>query len=373
MKPICVLCFNDWPVYPQGKKNAGGEMATMHLARAFAAEGYTTVCIGNLPEGSCKIWGIEFIDVGPSYDLRKGLDVIRSRGCPYYLFCATLLQPAFEARHDPLCLARIMISHSPFVESTGFLPKTASLVPDYLVCVSYAQGQRIVDSGAEPSRVKVVRNGYDPEIYRYAPPEGRDYKQIVFAGQLSHEKGIVFLMEAYLNALQQRPDLKLSVYGKKTGLELDKQLDTLQANLPGFKYHGPASQEELAKAFSTAGLTVFASVTFETCGLVAMDAQASGCPVLAFNVGGVTEVVRHETTGYIMTEITSEELNRQIIRLTDRPEILRAYSANCEKYCREQTWRKTACDLAALAQTVLDRSADSAFIPIPQIEIKSLL
>lgn len=352
-KPTVVLSLNDWPFFPTGKSNAGGEMATLHLAKAFVLEGYKTFCLGNLPEGDSVHHGIQFVNIGEEYNVKRGIERVRAERNPFIMLSATLSYSLFECSNDPLCCARILIVHSPFTNLSGLLPKTTSLSTDAMVCVSYSQANQLVNAGCVPAQIKVVRNGFDPEIYSYGDPDKRDYKKIVYAGQLSYEKGTEVMFNTFIHLAQQKPDCTFDIYGRTAGVEVfDKNIELVQKSLPNLRYHGPVSQATLAEAYRTAGLCAFTSITYESCPLTIIDAQASGCPVVAFKVGGVPELIHHQQTGIVLDQINLDLYLNETTALLDAPEKLKEFSINCERLSRQNTWQKVAQQITEIAAQI---------------------
>ena len=107
--------------------------------------------------------------------------------------------------------------------------------------------------------------------------------------------------------------LSLDIFGDESfwpDYVVHKEL--IEKTLPGIKFHGKVSQAELSPYLQKAGLLVFPSVRFESAGLAVIEAQASGCPVVAFAVGGVAEYLQDGTCGHLLSEKTPEALHKKL-------------------------------------------------------------
>lgn len=359
-RPVVVIFFNDWKVYPSGVNAGGGESATLALARAIARLGYRVIACANLADGQeCSRDGVEFWNFGPTYALNAIERRLRDIG-PYYCFAATLAHPFLVLRDHEHCLSRVIINHSPSPYASGLEPTTVMELVDYVTCVSQAQKDLIlsVNDSLDSERMVVVRNGFDPEVFSYAGPEGRDWNQIVFIGRLEQAKGIHVLLATFGELKKVLPDLKLSVFGSEGYWpDFSARKQEFVERFPGLVFHGKVPQRELAAHLRRAGLLVFPSVSFESAGLAVVDAQASGCPVVAFNVGGVGEYLKDGELGVLVKELDAESLYSPMRALLENHAYLTQMSRRCEVLGRERPWSVVAQETVAVAERAASRAA----------------
>jgi len=350
-QPDIVLFLNDWPVRPAGANSGGGEIATVSLARAFRKLQPNVYVCGNLPEGDCEIDDVKYIDFGKRYELHRAiakLTHLRS----FYCFAATLAHPFLLLREDPRCLAKILINHSPGIVSSGLEPATVMEIVNYMACVSQAQRSIIMSRGPLPQdRVVIVKNGFDPDLFKYSGPAGRNWNRLIYTGRLEPAKGIHILLESYQNLVREFPLLELRIFGDETYWpDLAQRLPTIIGQFPGISFFGKVPQARLATELREAGIQVFPSTSFETAGLSVIDAQGAGCPVVASAVGGVPEYLFANKCGRLFSPATSENLTVALRELLSNPAQLEQMSVNCEKVARGHTWQEAARQLLALAQ-----------------------
>lgn len=144
--------------------------------------------------------------------------------------------------------------------------------------------------------------------------QGKD-KVVLFVGRLAEVKGIQYLIQA-----MEQVDAKLVIVGKGS---LEMQLRD-QASHLGEKvtFLGAKTHEELGVIYASADLFVMPSVTAadggrEGFGLVILEAMASGTPVVAFNSGGISQLISHETNGLLCEERNVQQLADSMNRLLD--------------------------------------------------------
>ncbi len=151
--------------------------------------------------------------------------------------------------------------------------------------------------------------------WRWRLSGGRPERVILlFVGRLAKEKTV----ERLLEAVAGRDDVALAIVGDGP---LRSRLEGTFAGTPttflGF-LHG----EELASAYASADVFVFPSET-ETLGLVTLEAQASGLPVIAADSPAARELVAHGVNGLRYSPATAGALRDAVRVLVREPELRR--------------------------------------------------
>ncbi|MGB0102185.1 MAG: D-inositol-3-phosphate glycosyltransferase [Nocardioides sp.] len=191
---------------------------------------------------------------------------------------------------------------------------------DMLIANTDLEAGQLVDLyGADPARVEVVHPGVDLDVFR---PRGRagvraelglpaDAAVLLFAGRIQPLKAPDVLLRAVAELLRRRPGLRsrlvVPIVGgpSGSGLEHPESLAQLATELglggpePVVRFVPPVSQDDLARWCAAATLVAVPSYN-ESFGLVAAEAQATGTPVVAAAVGGLTTVVRDGHSGLLV-------------------------------------------------------------------------
>ncbi|MCB0340031.1 MAG: glycosyltransferase family 4 protein, partial [Bdellovibrionales bacterium] len=319
-------------------------MATLYLARYLAREGKRVIVAAQLVEQECTECGVEFWDIGPTYDIEALLKRARILG-GYHLISSGRAIPIILAQNEELCLSRIIISHDRSSNDTGLKPQILAGLVDQIVCVSNAQKDFFLADGVSEEKLSVIYNGVDQDIFSPGDPGQRDYKNLVFAGALVPDKGIDLLIESFISLKGKYRDLTLDVFGT-AGLWGRKSFfdeKEIERNVPGIKFHGAVPQKEVASAYAKAAITVVPSIWFDPFPLSSIEAQVTGCPVVTFDVGGLAEGVVHGQTGIVIPEVSRESLTLTLDELLSSPDRLRDMSAQALKLARERfRWDKVA-------------------------------
>lgn len=373
INPAIVFILGDSPVYISEGNCGGGEVATISLAKAFSKLGYRTFVFGNIPAGDANVSGIEFINYGYDYNMNLVVEKLKHIG-PYHAFSATLVHPFLLLKNDSNCLSKIIINHSPGVNPSGLEASSVLNIVDYQISVSDAQRRLMFGRGELPiEKLPVVKNGFDPEIFKYSGPEKRDFNRLVFVGRLEYAKGIETLIATYSEIKKSFPEMKLDIYGSGTSWKeaTDMINDMCRAD-NNIKYHGVVPQSVIANSLSNCGLLLFPSISFESAGLAVLDAQASGCPVIANAVGGVPEYVFDKECGLLVRGGKREVFIKEVARLLSNKDILKQMSINCKIKARTNTWEYTArqiLDLIANKDALATHAVTNPLVLINQNKI----
>lgn len=118
----------------------------------------------------------------------------------------------------------------------------------------------------------------------------------LFFGQLVDYKRVDLAIEACLQSGR-----KLVVAG-----EGNKKIRKKYSRHPEIQFLGRVSDEKLLELFATTRALIFPGV--EDLGLVPIEANAAGVPVIAYNDGGATDTIKDGHTGLLFTEQTVEDL-----------------------------------------------------------------
>lgn len=184
---------------------------------------------------------------------------------------------------------------------------------DLVVAISEAEAATITDRcGADPDRVVVVPPGVDLELFhppadRVAdrePPRGRGQGYVVFAARLQPLKAPDLAVGAVAGLPpDRRPHLVMVGGTSPDFVHYRREVEQLvaEAGLQEWvSFRGPQSRQQLADLLRGAGALLVPSWS-ETFGLVALEAAASGTPVVANDAGGLREAVVDGVTGLLVS------------------------------------------------------------------------
>lgn len=173
--------------------------------------------------------------------------------------------------------------------------------------------------GAPPERTRVIYGGTDTS--RYSPDREAIRRGVLFVGRLTPHKGI----DRLLRALPRTAEL--SIVGSKGHDPRPPESDYPQllgrlASERNVRFLGPLSDDDLRAAYRRAAVLVLPSVTYtcygrrvaisELLGLVALEAMASGTPVICSRLGGLPEIVEDGANGFLVEPGDVEALSDRL-------------------------------------------------------------
>lgn len=142
---------------------------------------------------------------------------------------------------------------------------------------------------------------------------GDDTAIVLHVGRLAPEKNVDVLADAWAAArerLGQRATFVLAGEGPETR--------RLLARLPWVRHLGFLDRGRLAEVYASADICVLPSKT-ETCGLVALEAMASGLAVVAADAGGFRESIAHNGSGVLVPADDATGFAAAIMALVSAP------------------------------------------------------
>ncbi|HID90919.1 TPA: glycosyltransferase family 1 protein, partial [Candidatus Bathyarchaeota archaeon] len=143
---------------------------------------------------------------------------------------------------------------------------------------------------ADEFRFEFERNGFRR---RFAHPQE---KMVLYVGRLVFEKGIHVLINAIPRVLASIPNAKFVIVGEGG---MRRPMEDLARALGVYDkafFTGFVDGRTLKALYQCADVCVFPSL-YEPFGIVALEAMASGTPVVVSDTGGLSEIVEHDVTG----------------------------------------------------------------------------
>lgn len=209
----------------------------------------------------------------------------------------------------------------------------------------YSQGKILEHYGIGADRIRIIPNGVDTE--KFKPSDSIAAKQqlglgqqptILFMGSLIHRKGVLHLVKAAEKVVKQQANVKFVIVG--TGPLRSQMGEALaSANLrSNFVFLGNLKEDQLPAAYGAADVFVLPSIQ-EGQGIVLLEAQACGIPVVAFGVGGVTEAVRNNETGFLLDSGDTDGLADKLLELLGNERLRLKMGATGRRFVAENyTW-----------------------------------
>jgi D-inositol-3-phosphate glycosyltransferase len=243
---------------------------------------------------------------------------------------------------------------------------------DCLLAATPVEARQLVELyGAAPARVRVVPYGVDRarfhpgdrEAARAALGATRPHV-LAFVGRLQPLKAPDVAVLALAALARQRPDLdvELLVVGGASGNGNGEpaRLAKLAADAgvaDRVRFLAAQPHDRLATVYRAADLVLMPSWS-ESFGLVALEAQACGTPVVAAGVGGLQHAVGDGTTGVLVASHQPEAWAGAVARLLSNPRRLAAMGAAAARFAGVHGWDRTAARLLGIYGDLVQAAAE---------------
>ncbi|MCL2093756.1 MAG: glycosyltransferase [Treponema sp.] len=220
------------------------------------------------------------------------------------------------------------------------------LYRSYRVIVPTPQIDEVVKVYRKHSHTYLLPTGIDPELFDHDKAEGAAYREgleeqypalkgkkiLLFAGRVTKEKNISFLIGLLPKILEAQRDTVLFIVGSGPDLDLFKA-EAHKLGLEGSCiFTGYMDRKDLALIYSISEIFVFPSLT-DTQGLVTLEAMFSGVPVVAIGALGTLMVMGGDNGGF-MVKNDAGDFTRRVLELLSDSTLHHAKSLEAREHAR---------------------------------------
>lgn len=208
-------------------------------------------------------------------------------------------------------------------------------------------------------KVTVIPPGVDTDRFTPVPasvgtPDGTD---ILFVGPLDTAyrwKGVDVLWEAFERVHRENPDATLTLIGQ--GDRFDAFTKHAEPFGDAVRLLGRVPDDQLIAEYRDAAITVLPSTTdAEAFGMVLAEANACGTAVVASDIGGIPDLVRHGDNGLLARPGDPDDLADRLLQLLEDPAAAdRMGQRGRARMVRDHDWD----DLAMATERVLAEASD---------------
>jgi glycosyltransferase involved in cell wall biosynthesis len=218
---------------------------------------------------------------------------------------------------------------------------------------------------APASRTRVVYGGADPA--RFSPDANARRRGVLFVGRLTPHKGVDRLLEA----LPEDAELRVVGSAGHDANPPEREYPRLLERLAVWRrveLLGVVQEADLPALYRGAQVLALPSVhvtcygreiaVSELLGLAAIEAMASGTPVVASGLGGLPEVVEHGVTGFLVEPGNVAELRERLAQVLGNRGLAERLGRNArERFLERFTWEACAERCLAAYSELLDSRA----------------
>ncbi|UCD15410.1 MAG: glycosyltransferase [Candidatus Omnitrophota bacterium] len=201
----------------------------------------------------------------------------------------------------------------------------------------------------------VVPNGIDLEKFKgILQREMRDKAAVVilFVGRLIPVKGVRYLIEAIKILKQKNLNTKLILIGDgKDRLKLAKLVEKLGLNID-ITFLGKINNEDIPKYMVNADVFILPSLS-EGFPMVILEAFASGLPIIATKVGGISEIIKEGVNGFLVKPRDPEAIAERVIYLLQDDHLKNKIIQENIRESNLYSWNKVTQELEAIYSQII--------------------
>ena len=367
---ILQLAFHTSPFNEVGKNDGGGmSIYVQQISRHLSDNHNVTVVTGEKAE-SFKDNNLEFISLNifesnlnvedkevflqefknkleESLDL-KSFDVIHAH---YWL--SGLIAKEISNEFD---IPFVFTSHSLGVFLDGYnkervdCEKIVMTSSDLVTASSEFENMLIADTyKVDENKIKKIIPGVDREIFS---PDLSIKRENIFLsiGRIQEQKGQLQTLEFLNNFKKIENDFRCIFIGGPSGKYGDEYLLELEQTVIDFnlethvEFLDNLEQTKIIELLNKAKLLIHTS-RFETFGLVAIEANTMGVPVLTINNGSLMEIIENNKNGYLSENLIDIEVNNFVKNLLNENKKFEEISLSCIEKSKKYDWVKTSSNI----------------------------
>jgi glycogen synthase len=230
----------------------------------------------------------------------------------------------------------------------GRVERVAEARAAAVIVLTERMAEHVVTSGAPRERVHVIPPGIDRALFgrTHADPlPGVPRPRVLYVGRLARSKGIDALVAA-AGRLARR-DAHVVLVGDGPGRRRLARLIPRHGLAGRVHVEGFVAHDDVPAYLEHADVLVLPSV-FEELGTVLIEAQASGLPAVATDVGGIPEIVQHGATGLLVPPHRTDRLAHAIDRILGERDLAARMAATARERARRYDWDAVADRVLAL-------------------------
>jgi len=312
--------------------------------------------------GAYKITPKLFTDL-----IRSKPDIIHAHTYGFFQSDAALL--ASHIKKIPSVLTSLLIER----ETKSSYKRLAGVIYDYtfgrfsirnaskLIALNKAERKFLIKKfNIKPEKIAIIPPGLNIKKYSNLP-EHRELQEkynlngpvIIYVGRIAEDKGINYLIDSAKIVKKEYPNSKFLIIGPNMGYKhkLVSKINKTGLN-DSIIFTGPLVGNKLLEAYSAADVFVLPSY-HEVMPLTILEALAAGIPVITTRLGGISEVISHQVTGFLVKYGDYKKIAEYILRILREPNLKSKLIAAGKKIVNSFSWNNVVKKIISLYNSLI--------------------
>lgn len=257
------------------------------------------------------------------YVKRKSVQIVHTYG----FYCNVFAIPPARLAGVPVVVASIRDTGEHWTPMQRRVQKLFSRLADCIVVNADAVRKRLIDEGYNPKKIAVIHNGIQISRYAKKKNDGRLHHEFGFPpeapvvtvlARLNRLKGIDYFLDAAAHVARRLSNVRFLIVGDGASRP-ELECYTRQLGLNG-RVGFTGFRLDVPQVLSETAVSVLPTLS-EGLSNTLLESMAGGVPVVATDVGGNPEVVKHGETGFLVPPRDSAALARAIEALLRNPDL----------------------------------------------------
>ena len=220
----------------------------------------------------------------------------------------------------------------------------------------YEETMIIENYRIDSSKIKLIKPGVEKEIFTPDPTIMRE-NIFLSIGRIQEQKGQIETIKFLDNFRKIENNFLCYFIGGPSGKSGNEYLEQLKKSITELnleshvEFLGSLSQSKIKDLMNRSKLLIHTS-QFETFGLIAIEGNSMGVPVLTSNRGSLLEIIEQNVNGYVSENLIDGNVNNFVQNLIHDPKNFNEIMKNCISRSKNYDWKNTVKEIQKAYQIV---------------------